>query len=388
MMAAMPTRVVRALRAWGSLNAETPLEIASTPVRAVTPAEKACRMRNSDTGTSAARSWLARLRRRVLDRAEPAERPPPDAPQHHHGHAGHIQVGGDGEDPPGLAQAAQVAPGQQDDEADRDHHPPRLQGVEGRGEGGRAGRDAHGHGQDVVDDQGRPGDRGDQAAEVVPADHIGPARGAVGLDDLPIRQHQDAEQPGDGDRDRQGQPDRGRPGEHQDQEDLLGGIGGGGDRVGGEHGQRDPLGDALVGQLAGSAGPGRAGPVWRGSRATHSAVSVSDATAADGAGPWVERTTVALLVTAGSRAGHAEAWDKAWDSASAYCLGRRKGPVKNRRRPAKKPSKPRHRTCPPGQPYAQGRQRHGRPLVGETRRYGDVTSPTAATPAGREDGDG
>ena len=54
MMAAMPTRVVRALRAWGCLKAETPLEIASTPVRAVTPAEKACRIRNSDTGTSAA----------------------------------------------------------------------------------------------------------------------------------------------------------------------------------------------------------------------------------------------------------------------------------------------------------------------------------------------
>jgi hypothetical protein len=54
MIAPMATRVVRALPACGCLNAETPLEMASTPVSAVTPAEKACRTRNSVSGTMAA----------------------------------------------------------------------------------------------------------------------------------------------------------------------------------------------------------------------------------------------------------------------------------------------------------------------------------------------
>jgi hypothetical protein len=43
----MTSSVVAAFLDSGALNAGTPLEMASTPVSAVQPAEKACRIRNS-----------------------------------------------------------------------------------------------------------------------------------------------------------------------------------------------------------------------------------------------------------------------------------------------------------------------------------------------------
>jgi hypothetical protein len=46
MMSAITSRVCLALRACGRRNADTPLEIASTPVSAVVPAANARRTRN------------------------------------------------------------------------------------------------------------------------------------------------------------------------------------------------------------------------------------------------------------------------------------------------------------------------------------------------------
>jgi hypothetical protein len=48
-IAPIATSVRRALRASGGRNAGTPLEIASTPVRAVQPAAKACRTSSTPT---------------------------------------------------------------------------------------------------------------------------------------------------------------------------------------------------------------------------------------------------------------------------------------------------------------------------------------------------
>ena len=51
----MITRVVRAFFHAGSLNAGTPLEMASTPVTAAPPEAKACSTTNSDGAHEAAR---------------------------------------------------------------------------------------------------------------------------------------------------------------------------------------------------------------------------------------------------------------------------------------------------------------------------------------------
>jgi hypothetical protein len=62
MMAAMTMRVFLALAASGRRNADTPLEIASTPVSAVVPEAKARRITNIVTAPSAAPwswSWAA-----------------------------------------------------------------------------------------------------------------------------------------------------------------------------------------------------------------------------------------------------------------------------------------------------------------------------------------
>jgi hypothetical protein len=48
----MTASVVAALRDCGRLKAGTPFEIASTPVSAVEPDEKACRITNSPSGAA------------------------------------------------------------------------------------------------------------------------------------------------------------------------------------------------------------------------------------------------------------------------------------------------------------------------------------------------
>ena len=70
-MAAIQSRVMPALRLRGSLNAVMPLEIASTPVRAVVPLENACRSRNSVT--ACASLVLERAAGRPPGRASPAK---------------------------------------------------------------------------------------------------------------------------------------------------------------------------------------------------------------------------------------------------------------------------------------------------------------------------
>ena len=112
-MPAIQSSVMPALRLRGSLKAVMPFEIASTPVRAVVPLEKACRSRNTVTacvspmwsigGGSATRPSVP-----VQQPHEADARPSPHV-------IADEEVGRDGEEVARLAHPAQV------DDHDHDH---------------------------------------------------------------------------------------------------------------------------------------------------------------------------------------------------------------------------------------------------------------------------
>ena len=180
----MTTSVWRACTEAGRRKLPTPLEIASRPVSDEPP--------------------LANERSRVM-KASPISQPWPGVPRcppksllcggmgmwwrspqrlldvaddDHRGQRDHVEVGREGEDPPGLADAAQVAVEQEEHDADRDGHG--VGGVgqarDGTGQGGRPGRRLHGHRDRVVDQQRHRGDLGHLRPEVVPRHHVGTRR--------------------------------------------------------------------------------------------------------------------------------------------------------------------------------------------------------------------
>ncbi len=63
--------------------------------------------------------------------------------------------------------------------------------------------DGHGHGQDVVGEQGRAGRLGGQLAQVVARDDVGAAAARVGMDRLFVGKGDNRQQDRDGDRDRE-----------------------------------------------------------------------------------------------------------------------------------------------------------------------------------------
>jgi hypothetical protein len=93
--------------------------------------------------------------------------------------------------------------------------------------------------------------RGDDA-EVVLGDDVRAARRGIGLDGLAVAEHQDHQHAHQRDGDRhdvaEGQQTD-TADEQQGAQDLLGGVRGGGQGVGGEDGQRRRFAEALVGQL-------------------------------------------------------------------------------------------------------------------------------------------
>ena len=151
---------------------------------------------------------------------------------------------------PGLLQAAQVGHGHQRGCTPRQIGTgPLVSKPNAELIASDAAGDAHRDGEDVVDEQGRAGDQRRDRAEVLLGDDVGAAAARVGEDRLAVAGDDDRQQDGDDQRDRhqvveRRHADAGLHGEHQD--DLLGGVGGGGDRVAGEDRQRDLLGDALV----------------------------------------------------------------------------------------------------------------------------------------------
>ena len=110
-----------------------------------------------------------------------------------HEHVGDEEVGGDGEDLPGLLHPAQVPVGDQRDEEQRDRHLVRREDVEGRHQRGGAGRGRHRDREDVVGEQRGAGHLRRDDAEVVAGDEVGTSRRRVRLDRLAVAQDQEPE---------------------------------------------------------------------------------------------------------------------------------------------------------------------------------------------------
>jgi hypothetical protein len=106
-----------------------------------------------------------------------------------------------------------------------------------RGDGGDSGGDAHRDGQDVIDQEGRPGHQAREGADVLLCDDVGTSSPGVGMDGLAIREGHHQQQAGDDRTDRCDQPKGARPGEDQRAQDFLGGIGHRRERIGGKHGK-------------------------------------------------------------------------------------------------------------------------------------------------------
>jgi hypothetical protein len=194
------------------------LAIASTPVSAEQPEAKA-RSRSS-------RPMLAEVVGHRHGRVRPEQAAEDDG------------VDGDDEDdgrrdqqPGRVGRAHQVGPGDQgqDDQADDDPLgvQRRVRGDQGLDPGGHA----DGRVQHVVDDQGPGRHQAGRGAEVGLGHRVGAAAAREGLDDLPVGDDQHGQQEDDRAGDRQGVVQPRRAGRHQDDDDGLGTVGDGGERV-------------------------------------------------------------------------------------------------------------------------------------------------------------
>ena len=138
--------VAAAFFASGGRNAGTPFDTASTPVIAVQPFEKAVSSRNSVSGDPVESHGAAAITGVTVPvtYAPDADR---DQRQDRHDE----EVGRHREDPARFANAAEVAEHQHEDEPERHLHPVDVPLRKRRGDRRDAGRDAHGDGEDVVD---------------------------------------------------------------------------------------------------------------------------------------------------------------------------------------------------------------------------------------------
>ena len=174
----------------GSRNSGTPLAIASTPVNALQPAEKALRMSRNVTafspsvGSCEVPSCFS-FEPEGVDEADGDDGEQPD--DEHHGR----QQEGAGR----LAETPQVEQRDegQDPEAQGDGG---AESSDGKADcsDGHPGGDRDGHGERVVDDQRGRGDEAGVRAQVGPGDRVGTAAGGVGVDDLAVREDQDRQQ--------------------------------------------------------------------------------------------------------------------------------------------------------------------------------------------------
>ena len=157
----MITSVVR--RAPGRLAERgTPLEMASTPVTAAGgEGVQDHEQRGAHEQAAAAAAEVDQALLRVLGDGQVAGGHPGETQAQQQNHVGDEEVGGRGEEPPRLLDAA-VAEGDQTDERHRERHGEGREPGEGRGQGGDAGGHRHGHGQDIVGQECDPGDLGGQ----------------------------------------------------------------------------------------------------------------------------------------------------------------------------------------------------------------------------------
>ena len=147
-------RLARTVR--GSRKSGTPLAMASTPVSALHPAEKALRTSRNVTALSPVVGSLGRAELRLVEPERVDEADGDDGQQADDEEQGRQQEG-----PSRLAEAAQVEHHDEEEDPEAERDGGAVQAREGGLQGGDAGRDGDGDGQRVVDDQRR---RGDEAA--------------------------------------------------------------------------------------------------------------------------------------------------------------------------------------------------------------------------------
>jgi hypothetical protein len=178
-----------------------------------------------------------------------------DAEPEHHDHVGHEEVGGNGEGFAGFLHAFEVAAGDDQEEEDGQWQHEWRQCGDGRRGGGGPGGGGHGGGEDVAEEEGDAGHLGPRGAEVVLGHDVGAAGAGICLDGLAVAEDQQDEHHKHGPREGEHVPEGGQgEGRVQHPEELLGGVRGGRQVVGGEHGQGGGLAQPLVGQLVGVEG--------------------------------------------------------------------------------------------------------------------------------------
>ena len=158
----------------------------------------------------------------------------------------HVQVGGHGERATGLARAAQVQGGQDDDERNRDRHLIAEEGRDGRCDVVGARRNRDGDRQDVVNQQCRGHEQTPGTAQVRGDDLVITTARRVGVHRLTVGGDHDRKH----DRDDYAHPHglkRGhRTGEREGEEDFVRRVGDGRQRVRREDRQGDSFGEKLV----------------------------------------------------------------------------------------------------------------------------------------------
>ncbi len=183
---------------------------------------------------------------RDVGRGVPTEGPANEAVDNEEGDKADEQVRGQGEQIAGLTQAPEIGEGDGGDEAHPDDDAVVVERGHGRGQGGHAGRYAHGHRQHIVDEEGGARDEPGQRSQIVLGDDVRAAALRVGENGLPVRAHDHGDEGGDGEADGNRVVEGHRPREDENEQDLFRGVGDGGERVRRENRQRGGLGEPLV----------------------------------------------------------------------------------------------------------------------------------------------
>jgi hypothetical protein len=156
------------------------------------------------------------------------------------------EVGGDGEQLARLTHAPKVHGDEHDDEEDRHLHAVFVEIGERGDDVVHSGRDGYGDRHRVVDEEGRPHDEARLCAEVLVGNLVVPAARGVGAYELAVRNDDNAKESHDRRRDPGREGEEGEPPDAQDHEQFLRAIRDGGEGVGREDGQGNPLAQALA----------------------------------------------------------------------------------------------------------------------------------------------
>ncbi len=243
--------MVAALRLLGRRNAGTPFEIASTPVRAAQPEEKARASRNSGELAQRTVPALGRLDLQTcaLGVGQAAGEQLEQSVAAHPQDGEHEEVGRYGEERARLAHPAQVERGQH---GHRGHGDRGLVADQCRDRAGgvlRGRRDRHRHRQHVVDEQGARHRDAGGATEVGGRDLVVATAGGIGVDRLPVGRDHGQHHQGDRETDLPRPDVRRGTGDREHDEDLVRRVGDRRQRVAGEHREGDLLGKQRLAEL-------------------------------------------------------------------------------------------------------------------------------------------